>query len=118
MPILYVDDNEPRTFVRDAWLQKAGYRVLRASTGRRALELFDTDHPILALVDVGLPDIGGIELCRRFKQQSPGTPVILFSGHFRTLREQADGLLGGGADRYIIDPIDREHFLAAVHSSL
>ena len=116
MTILYVDDDEPRSFVRDVWLREQGYRVLHAANGADAMKLFDRHHPGAVLVDVRLPDADGLELCRSFKKISPQTAVILFSAFFRTPHDQAEGLREG-ADRYIVEPADRASFLEAVRQT-
>jgi DNA-binding response OmpR family regulator len=113
MPILYVDDDESRTLVRSAWLRTAGFKVVTALNGRDALTLDQTSHPRAVLVDVHLPDIGGVELCERMKAEHPKRPVILFSAIFRSPHEQLEGL-SAGADLYLADPIDRETFLRSV----
>jgi two-component system alkaline phosphatase synthesis response regulator PhoP len=80
--ILIVDD-EPaiRAFVRTA-LEQAGYRVLEAADGGSALHLVQGEGPDLILLDVALPHLSGIDVCRRLRAQpaTARTPVLLLTG--------------------------------------
>jgi CheY-like chemotaxis protein len=90
--ILLVDDNPVVLFKVAHLLRSAGYAVLEASTGQDGLRLARAEAPDLALLDVRLPDINGVALCRELKS-SPDT-----HGFCRAVLRQGDlrGLAGGG----------------------
>jgi CheY-like chemotaxis protein len=78
--ILCVDDEEiPRT-LRKLVLQKQGYEVIAASSGKEALELLATRHFDLVLTDQMMPGMEGTELTRQIKSMTPTLPVVIISG--------------------------------------
>jgi CheY-like chemotaxis protein len=112
--ILYVDDHEARAHVQSAWLREAGFDVLVAANGTEAKALIEAEHPLAAVVDVHLPDIGGVELARWLKDRDPHIPVILFSSLFRSPHDQFIGFTEGAADFYLTEPLQKTAFLDAV----
>lgn len=79
--ILIVDDEAGvRSSVRGV-LADEGYRVLEAEDGSGALELMESEHPRLVILDIWMPGMDGIELLRHIRDSHPGTPVIVISGH-------------------------------------
>lgn len=103
--ILIVEDDD---LLRDAFkilLEDAGYEVLEAATGGRALELAQERLPALVILDMGLPDRSGIEVVQSMRQD-PGlldTPVIALTG--RVGEEERRACLEAGCDRYLSKPI-------------
>src|SRR5262245_2401239 len=79
--ILVVDDEENIRHTLRGVLADEGYDVLEAPDGRRALELLQHAEPRLAIVDVWMPEVDGVELVERIRTQAPGVPVIVISGH-------------------------------------
>jgi UDP-3-O-acyl N-acetylglucosamine deacetylase len=79
--ILVVDDEENIRQTLRGVLSDEGFEVLEAPDGRRALELLAHTAPSLAIVDVWMPDVDGIELVERMRAQAPGVPIIVISGH-------------------------------------
>jgi len=112
--ILVVDDNEKIVEVLAEYLKSAGYGTFTASDGPSALALAESKRPDLALVDVMLPGIDGLELTRRF--ETLGIPVILVTA--RT--EEVDRLVGLelGADDYITKPFSPREVVARVKAVL
>src|ERR1700760_4619364 len=95
--ILNVDDTEAMRYQKTRVLRAAGYQVVEAETGARALQLAREMLPDLILMDVRLPDMNGIDACRQIKTD-PATrmiPVIQISATFITEKDQQEGLLGG-----------------------
>ena len=74
--ILNVDDTEVARYTKHRTLSHAGFKVVDAVSGGQALELIDSLHPDLVLLDVRLPDINGIEVCRIIKARWPSTVVL------------------------------------------
>ncbi|HET9208440.1 MAG TPA: response regulator, partial [Burkholderiaceae bacterium] len=80
--ILNVDDTEGARYAKHRTLHHAGYEVIDASTGGEALTKMETLQPALVLLDVHLPDINGIEVCKTIKQRWPKTMVLQTSATF------------------------------------
>src|SRR5215217_8847240 len=76
--ILVVDDEPNIADLVDLYLAREGYRVLQASTGEKGLEVVRDHRPRLVVLDVGLPDIDGLEVCKRLRQTSQ-IPVIFLT---------------------------------------
>ena len=117
--ILVIDD-EPLMLHATSWLlTKAGYQVIEAATGEEGLRLVRETRPDLVLLDVVLPDLDGLQVCRRIKadQELAHTFVVLLSGIKVDSDEQAEGL-EVGADEYIVRPVSNREFLARVAAML
>jgi DNA-binding response OmpR family regulator len=110
-----VDDNPKIVEVLSAYLRDAGFEVTSASDGPQALEIAASAQPDLALLDIMLPGIDGIELTRRF-QREYDLPVILVTA--RT--GEIDRLIGleVGADDYISKPFSPREVVARVKAVL
>jgi PAS domain S-box-containing protein len=117
--ILNVDDNDGARYVKTRILQVAGFTVLEAATGGDALEAVRQNAPDLVLLDVKLPDINGLEVCRRIKEE-PSTAAILVLQTSAALIGRADKIraLEGGADNYLVAPIEAEELVANVNALL
>ena len=115
--ILVVDDNDAGRYVKVHTLRTSGFAVSEAATGAEAFEHTARDGADLVILDVKLPDISGIEVCRRVKQEFPGTMVLQTSAAFVGARDRAAGLQGG-ADSYLVEPIDPPELVAAVRALL
>jgi CheY-like chemotaxis protein len=113
--ILNVDDNEPMLFARSMVLRTEGFHVLEAKTGRQALQIVETHRPRLVLLDVNLPDMSGLDVCRRIKSSGEfgDIKVVQTSATFRTPHDQLEGLEAGGADLYLAEPVPRGTLLSA-----
>ena len=113
--ILIVDD-EPNIIGAVAPLLRArGYDVLSAMTGRAALEAIDRDKPDLIVLDLGLPDIDGVEVCRRVRQTS-SVPILVLSA--RAGERDKVSALDAGADDYVTKPFGAEELLARIRATL
>ena len=115
--VLITDDDPQILQLQATVLKRAGYEVLEASTGEECLEAVRAHHPDIVLLDVMLPGLTGIEVCRQIKadKTSQDIFVILVSGVQVSSEYQADGL-DVGADGYIIKPISNKELIARVHS--
>jgi CheY-like chemotaxis protein len=78
--ILCVDDEENPLILRKLVLEKAGYEVVTANSGRRALEVLESQPIDLVLSDLLMPGMTGTELSRQIKSRYPKLPVVLVSG--------------------------------------
>lgn len=116
--ILVVDDTEPNRYAKCRILRHAGFEVKEAALGEEALKIVATERPDLVCLDVRLPDISGLEVCRRIKgDPSLKTMVLQMSASFVSQEDKVRGL-EGGADGYLISPFEPLEFLATVRSLL
>ena len=113
--ILIVDD-EPNIIGAVAPLLRArGYDVLSAMSGRAALETIDRDKPDLIVLDLSLPDIDGVEVCRRVRQ-TLSVPILVLSA--RAGERDKVSALDAGADDYVTKPFGAEELLARIRATL
>jgi len=116
--ILIVDDNEANRDILETRLKVHGYELLQAADGEEALAAVQRDHPDLILLDVMMPKLDGVEVCRRIKGDAtlPFTPIILVTSKSDT-RDVIAGL-DAGADEYLTKPVDQAALVARVKSVL
>ena len=117
--ILNVDDNDGARYAKTRILQSAGFAVIEAANGTDALEIVKRVQPALVLLDVKLPDINGIEVCRRIKADSSSSSVLVLQTS-AALTGRADKIRGleGGADNYLAAPIEADELIANVNALL
>jgi two-component system, OmpR family, KDP operon response regulator KdpE len=113
--ILVVEDDRAQLRSLGDILTARGYRVVAASSAGDALSLLDVETMDLALIDLGLPDLDGIELSRQIGLRAD-CPRIILTADDRGSRI-VDGL-DGGADDYVLKPYDSEVLLARVRGAL
>jgi DNA-binding response OmpR family regulator len=113
--ILLVDDELPIQTLLSFPLQKDGYDVVQASDGREALARFDEQNFDLVVLDVMLPRMDGLEVCRRLRAKS-SVPIIMLTAK----SEEIDKVLGLelGADDYITKPFSMREFRSRVKAAL
>ncbi|MGH8801265.1 MAG: response regulator, partial [Casimicrobiaceae bacterium] len=113
--ILVVEDEAGiRRFLRAAF-EVEGYRIVESATGRRGAIDAHTHKPDLAIVDLGLPDIDGVEVVRRIREWSP-MPIIVLSAR---IQEQSKiAALDAGADDYVVKPFAIGELVARVRAGL
>jgi DNA-binding response OmpR family regulator len=114
--ILVVDDDKSilRTFTRI--LQKNGYEIDVAETGKEAIEKVDSRHYDLVLVDIRLPDMDGTDLLVKMKKPLQSTIKIMITG-FPSL-ESGVKALDEGADAYLVKPVKPEELLMLIEEKL
>ena len=116
--ILVVDDNDVNRDILVTRLTAHGYRLIEAADGEAALTVARAELPDLILLDIMMPKIDGIEVCRRLKGDAalPFMPIILVTAKTDT-RDVVAGL-DAGADEYLTKPIDQGALVARVRSVL
>jgi two-component system KDP operon response regulator KdpE len=113
--ILVVDD-EPNIIATIApLLRTRGYEVFSAMTGGAALDAVGRDKPDLIVLDLGLPDIDGAEVCRRVREGS-SVPILVLSA--RGAEGDKVKALDAGADDYVTKPFGTEELLARIRAAL
>ncbi len=113
--ILIVDDEPPiRRFLRTS-LTGQGYRVLEAATGEEALACIRTDRPDIVILDLGLPDVDGIDLIRTVRRVSHVPIIVLSSRDNERGKVEALDL---GADDYVTKPFGMDELMARIRAAL
>ena len=117
--ILNVDDNEGARYAKTRILQNAGFQVAEVANGTDTIAFVKEHHPDLVLLDVKLPDINGIEVCRLIKAE-PSSAAILVLQTSAALTQREDRIRGleGGADNYLVAPIEADELVANVKALL
>jgi DNA-binding response OmpR family regulator len=113
--ILVVDDDQKTVNLIRLYLEKDGYRTIPAFNGRQALDLAHQRHPDLVILDLMLPEVDGLEVCRSLRSQS-NIPIIML-----TAKTTEDDKLTGldlGADDYITKPFSPRELMARVRAVL
>jgi UDP-3-O-acyl N-acetylglucosamine deacetylase len=114
--ILVVDDEEKIRKTVCGILADEGFRVTEAADGRRALAIIEETHPRLAIVDIWMPELDGIELVTRIRERAPSLPVIVISGHGNV--ETAMRMAQLGAFHFLEKPFTLDALLASVARAL
>jgi DNA-binding response OmpR family regulator len=115
MKVLVVDDDLVLSDVIAFTLRRAGFEVITAYDGRAGYERWESDHPDLVILDIQLPGMDGLALCKRIRAIS-STPIIILS-----IRGEDDDVvhgLGIGADDYIAKPFSPAQLVARIHTVL
>jgi len=115
LKVLVVDDEPPIRKLLRVGLSTQGYEILDAPSGRVALELV-AQKPDLIILDLGLPDIDGLELLRRMRAANEGVPIVVLSSRGEeAAKVQALDL---GADDYVTKPFGMDELLARIRAAL
>jgi two-component system KDP operon response regulator KdpE len=113
--ILIVDDEPSILATMAPLLRGRGYEVSTATSGHAALEAVDRQPPQLVILDLGLPDLDGIEVCRRLRE-GRAVPILVLSA--RGAEQDKVAALDAGADDYVTKPFGAEELLARVRVAL
>ena len=113
--ILVVDDEETIRDLLQAFLHDEGYEIDTASSGKEALHYLDKTNYNLVLTDIRMPSPSGIELLKIIKERSPGTEVIIFTGH--STEELAIKAVKLGAFDYLRKPCDTKELISKIEKA-
>jgi DNA-binding response OmpR family regulator len=113
--VLVVEDESSIASFVALYLKNAGYAVRTAATGKEALAEAESERPDLIVLDLMLPDVDGIEVCRRLRQGSD-VPILMLTAR----DEDVDKIIGleVGADDYLTKPFNPRELVARVKSIL
>ena len=114
--ILVVDDDETIRKTMKAILEDEGYLVDLAATGKEAVQKTHEKTYNIALLDIRLPDMEGVELLKLMKETVPRTRKIMVTGY--PSMQNAIGALNKNADAYLLKPVDIEKLLSIVREQL
>ena len=114
--VLVIDDEESIREGCRHLLEYQGYRVVTARNGEQGLRLVERTRPDVALLDLRMPGMNGMEVLRRIREVAPDVLVIIITG-YATLESAAEAMQLGACD-YLCKPIDEWQLLAAVEDGL
>jgi len=114
--VLVVDDDPTVSDVVRRYLERAEYEVVLAADGQSALDAVHAQRPDLVVLDLMLPGIDGLEVCRRLRRDDPELPVVMLTA----LGDEADRVVGLslGADDYVTKPFSPRELVLRVQSVL
>lgn len=114
--ILLVEDDERISDPLVRVLDAEGFEVTHVASGRDALDVVATDRPDLVLLDLTLPDLDGLDVCRRIRADVPELPVVMLTAR----SEEVDVIVGldAGADDYIAKPFRLAELVARIRARL
>ena len=117
--LLVVDDDDAKRYTKARALRAAGYEVIEASDGMEALALVEAKKPRLVILDVGLPDMSGWEVCRRVKSRlGDATPLVLQVSSTFVTETDTVASLDAGADASLLEPLEPQVLIATVRALL
>jgi DNA-binding response OmpR family regulator len=110
-----IEDDEAISALVGTYLEQAGFEVVRECTGERGLEAVDRRQPRFVVLDLGLPDVDGFEVCRRLRGERD-VPILILTAR----DEEADRVIGLelGADDYLTKPFSPRELVARVRAVL
>ena len=114
--VLVVDDDPSVTSLLKRGLSYEGYSVEIASSGKEGLDLAREQPPDVVVLDVMLPGMDGLEVCRRLRAADPTLPILMLTARDGTM-DQVQGL-DTGADDYVVKPFTFEVLLARIRALL
>jgi DNA-binding response OmpR family regulator len=114
--ILIVDDEDTLRYFLGRTLKDEGYRVSEAANGQKAIDLLERETFDLALVDLRMAGVDGLEVMRQFRQKSPETQIIIVTAYASV--PSAVEALRHGAHDYLTKPVNTEELLASVADGL
>jgi DNA-binding response OmpR family regulator len=104
--ILLVDDEAIIVIGWQKELEPEGYDVRTALTGQEAVAMAKEEKPDIVITDLVVPDMNGVEICRKIKEMYPDSNVVLVSGHpVETKNHVMDFINAGGRDEYLRKPL-------------
>jgi two-component system KDP operon response regulator KdpE len=113
--VLVVDDDVALARALGINLRARGYDVVTAATGRQALDVLARAHPDVVILDLGLPDLDGIDVLHGIRGWNP-VPVVVLSA--RTTSDEKVDALDAGADDYVTKPFEMNELLARLRAAV
>ena len=110
--ILCVDDQIDTVEAIKILLQLEGYGVTTAMTAKDAMLLLENNQYHAVILDTGLPDTSGLDLCRWIRADSADVPIIIYSGN--SGKSDIDKARAAGAARYLVKPADFDDIVGAI----
>jgi len=110
--VLIVDDDPTVLRILETHLKAGGYEVLAASNGREALEVVEREEPCYLITDWNMPEMNGIELCRRVRQLELTAYIYIVFLTVRTAEDDLTAAMDAGADDFLNKPLRKDELMA------
>lgn len=110
--VLVVEDSDAIRAAFTILLEESGYAVAAAATGAEAVRLAEARAPDLVLLDLGLPDLPGLDVARRIKAAASTIPIVALTG--RDDPADREALLAAGCAAYLVKPVDTQALIRAL----
>ena len=116
--VLIVDDEVDVVEVVTVLLEHEGYQIMKAYDGKEALEIVEKETPDLIILDIMMPEIDGVEVCRRLRQRDElkEVPIVMFSAKLSAIDKKES--FDAGADGFISKPFNARGFIAGIKTYL
>ncbi len=114
--VLVVEDESKLARFMELELEHEGYKVIIAEDGKEAIDKYFSEGPDIILLDLMLPQLNGIEVCRRIRKESADVPIIMITAKGETMDKIAG--LDSGADDYMTKPFAVEELFARIRAAL
>lgn len=114
--ILVAEDNLNSAKLMKIILNQAGYKVVTASNGIEALEIMDSKHIDLIVLDVMMPKMDGYEFTRQLRQSGNNTPIIMVTAKYQN-EDKCEGFIAG-TDDYMVKPVNETELLLRIKALL
>ena len=112
LKILLIDDNEDFRVALKHLLSSSQFDIIEAGNGEHALERMATDLPDMAIVDLDMPKMNGIEYSRLAKKERPGFPIIMVTAYSQFYSSKE--IIAAGIDAFLQKPIDGDKLIAVI----
>lgn len=112
LKLLLIDDNEDFRTALKHLLSSNKYEIVEAGNGEQALELMNSEFPDMAIVDLDMPKMNGIEFSRRAKKERPGFPIIMVTAYSQFYSSKE--IIAAGIDAFLQKPIDGDKLVAVI----
>jgi CheY-like chemotaxis protein len=110
--LLLIDDNEDFRTALKHLLSSSNYDIVEAGNGEQALSMLDTHLPDMAIVDLDMPKMNGIEFSRRAKKTKPGFPIVMVTAYSQFYSSKE--IIAAGIDAFLQKPIDGDKLIAVI----
>ena len=114
--ILVAEDNPNSAKLMKIILNQAGYKVFTASNGIEALEVMDTKHIDLIVLDIMMPNMDGYEFTRQLRQSGNNTPILMVTAKYQN-EDKCEGFIAG-TDDYMVKPVNEAELLLRIKALL
>ncbi len=114
--VLVVEDESKLARFMELELEHEGYEVVLAEDGRTAIDKYFEEEPDIVLLDLMLPQLNGLEVCRRIRKESADVPIIMITAKGETMDKIAG--LDSGADDYMTKPFVVEELFARIRAAM
>lgn len=114
--VVIVEDNDDSRMMMCELLELSGFQCHTAATGSLGLEVIDDLQPDVALIDIGLPEIDGLELAQRLRKNPKHKELLLVALTGYGQREDREAARNAGFDTHLVKPVDFESLMALLRA--